>query len=112
VSQEKKPPADLFPFDELSTGEASALLKYAQKITGVPDKAESSAENDEAQKKAQEELKKELRVRSFAMTKKEGPKSSTKPAPKPTGDTFIQRKIKEAEQNLPDFDFDDPDTET
>ena len=31
-----EPPADLFPFDEMSTGEASSLLRRANQVTGKP----------------------------------------------------------------------------
>lgn len=34
---EKQPPAELFPFDEMSTGAASALLKRARLVTGLQD---------------------------------------------------------------------------
>jgi hypothetical protein len=40
-----------------------------------------------------------------------GPLAATQPAPAKPTDTFVKQKMKEAETNLPDLDFDFPDDE-
>jgi translation initiation factor IF-2 len=61
------------------------------------------------------ELQREIRARSLGggSSSPSGVRpapSLNKPAPRPVADdTFVKRKMKEAETNLPDFDFDFPD---
>lgn len=45
----KDPPADLFPFDEMSTGETSSLIRRANQLTGKPDQPLSLKEKERAE---------------------------------------------------------------
>ncbi|MBL8913756.1 MAG: hypothetical protein JNM17_23845 [Archangium sp.] len=45
----KDPPADLFPFDEMSTGETSSLIRRANQLTGKPDQPLSLKERERAE---------------------------------------------------------------
>jgi hypothetical protein len=90
----------MFPLDEMSTGEASALLKYANKITGHADKTEDELTLETPA--SQQALRQEIRARSFAM---HGTPAKQKPtAPKSSGDTFVMRKVKEAADNFAALD--------
>ena len=44
----KDPPADLFPFDEMSTGETSSLIRRAHQVTGKPDQPLTPKEQQRA----------------------------------------------------------------
>ena len=152
--------ADLFPFDELSTGETSSLLKRAKLVTGFPD--EPKPEVDPSLKPTTGRFL-ALKAAATGSTPAHKPSTGTQPAYKPgtgaqpaykpgTGahaaldpnqlqreirqralhdpsvapppgskparpvkpplaaeDTFVKRKIRQAENNLPDWDFDDDD---
>jgi hypothetical protein len=43
----KDPPADLFPFDEMSTGETSSLIRRANQLTGKPDQPLTAREKEQ-----------------------------------------------------------------
>jgi hypothetical protein len=73
------PTREMFLLDEMLSGEGSALLQYANKITGQTQKTEDSA--------APETLAKH----NFA-------------APGHPGDTFVKRKVKEAADNFTALD--------
>ena len=141
--------ADLFPFDELSTGETSSLLKRAKLVTGFPEdappevdpslkpttgrflalKAASRTGSQPALKPGTgtqpalkpgtgtqpafkpNELQNEIRQRA-RHDAAVAPPPGAKPArpvkpPLAAEDTFVKKKIRQAENNLPDWDFDE-----
>lgn len=142
------PPMELFPSDEMSTGETSSLIKRAQQITGGGVVPKVSLEVDPSLKPttgarlafkpttgsvpalkpttgtqpalkpstgnfpalSPQEVQKELRAR--ALQSAAAAKGTTnKPArpvkpPSAADDTFVKRKMRQAENNLPDWNFD------
>jgi hypothetical protein len=74
-----KTPAEMFPFDEMSTGETSSMLRRAHVMTGAPDHPLNQKEKDPSLKP--------MTGAQLAFRPSAPPRTGTQPALKPTTGT-------------------------
>ena len=106
-----KPQVRLFRGDEMSTGQSSSLLKRVGKVIGSARPATSgrpapSSEDPTKREITRRAMQAELAARQA--TKPGSAAAKTKPVPQgKASDTFVRKKMRQAEKNLPAWDPDD-----
>ncbi len=106
----KKEAKQLFPRDEMSTGATSKLVKHAKQVIGgtpkaAPVQVKASPELEKVDVKA---LARQAELAAMAAKKPGRAQPPAKKTPPGEGDTFVAKKIRQAELNLPDWDDDEP----
>jgi len=98
-------PKQMFPRDEMSTGQTSRLVKRARSVIGATQKVEQAAPAKDAPRVDVKALARTADLAVHKAGKAGKGKAAAKPA---SGDTFVQRKIRQAEINLPQWDEEEP----
>lgn len=97
----KPKPRQLFPRDEMSTGQTSRLVKRARSVIGATQKAPQAQPAKDAPQVDVKALARTAELATLNAARAGKGKGAAKPA---SGDTFVQRKMRQAEINLPQWD--------